>query len=97
MAANLLMHIPHASLHLPQDFWRDATVDRKIIEHNLRFIADYKVDELVRDVDCHKVIANIRGYIVTLSGFKMMPMNRWRGWVWARYIRICQAACSIAR
>ena len=57
MAANLLMHIPHASLHLPQDFWRDATVDRKIIEHNLRFMADYKVDELARDIDCHKVTA----------------------------------------
>ena len=57
MAANLLIHIPHASLHLPQDFWRDAMVDRKIIKHNLRFMADYKVDELARDVDCHKVIA----------------------------------------
>lgn len=57
MAANLLIHIPHASLHLPQDFWRDVTVDRKIIEHNLRFMADYKVDELARDIDWHKVIA----------------------------------------
>lgn len=27
MAANLLIHIPHASLHLPPDFWRDVTVD----------------------------------------------------------------------
>ena len=57
MAANLLIHIPHASLCLPPDFWRDVTVDRKIIEKDLRFMADYKVDELVRDVDCHKVIA----------------------------------------
>ena len=97
MAANLLIHIPHASLHLPPDFWRDVTVGRKIIEHNLRFMADYKVDELVRDVDCHKVIANIRGYIAMLSGFGMTPMSRWRGWVWARYIHICQAARSIAR
>ena len=56
MAANLLIHIPHTSLRLPQDFWRDATVDREIIEHNLRFMADYKVDELARDIDCHKVI-----------------------------------------
>ena len=57
MAANLLIHIPHTSLHLPQDFWRDVTVDRKTIEKNLHFMADYKVDELVRDIDCHKVIA----------------------------------------
>ena len=57
MAANLLIHIPHASLCLPPDFWRDVTVDRKIIEKDLRFMADYKVDELVRDIDCHKVIA----------------------------------------
>lgn len=57
MVANLLIHIPHASLRLPQDFWRDVAVDRKIIKHNLRFMADYKVDELARDVDCHKVIA----------------------------------------
>ena len=53
MANNLLLHIPHASLHLPRDFWRDVTVDRKIIEHNLRFMADYKVDELARDIDWH--------------------------------------------
>ena len=57
MAANLLIHIPHASLYLPRDFWRDVAVDRKIIEKNLRFMADYKVDELVRDINCHKVIA----------------------------------------
>lgn len=57
MAANILLHIPHASLHLPPDFWRNVMVDRKIIEHNLRFMADYKVDELARDIDCHKVIA----------------------------------------
>ncbi len=57
MADNLLIHIPHASLHLPQDFWRDVAVDRKIIEHNLRFMADYKVDELARDIDCHKITA----------------------------------------
>ena len=57
MAANLLLHIPHASLHLPPYFWCDVTVDRKIIEQNLRFMADYKVDELVKDIDCHKVTA----------------------------------------
>lgn len=57
MAANLLIHIPHASLCLPPDFCRDVMVDRKIIEHNLRFMADYKVDELARDIDCYKVTA----------------------------------------
>lgn len=57
VANNLLLHIPHTSLRLPQGFWRDVVVDRKIIEHNLRFMADYKVDELVRDINCHKVIA----------------------------------------
>ncbi len=57
MVANLLIHIPHASLHLPPDFWRDVMVDRKIIENNLHFMADYKVDELARNIDCHKIIA----------------------------------------
>ncbi len=57
VANNLLLHIPHASLCLPPDFWRDVTVDWKIIEHNLHFMADYKVDELARDIDCHKVTA----------------------------------------
>ena len=97
MAANLLIHIPHASLCLPPDFWRDVMVDRKIIEHNLRFMADYKADELAGDIDCHKIQPSIRGYIATLSGFGMTPMSRWRGWVWARYIRICRAVRSIAR
>ena len=57
MAANLLIHISHASLCLPPDFWRDVTVDREVIEKNLHFMADYKVDELARGIDCHKVIA----------------------------------------
>ena len=57
MVNNLLLHIPHASLRLPWDFWRDVTVDQNIIEKNLHFMADYKVDELAGDIDCHKVIA----------------------------------------
>lgn len=57
MAANILIHIPHASLCLPPDFWRDVMVGRKIIEKGLRFMADYKVDELARDIDCHKATA----------------------------------------
>ena len=54
---NIILHIPHASLHLPTDFWRDITVDKEIIERELRFIADYKVDELVKNIDSHKIIA----------------------------------------
>lgn len=57
MAVNILIHIPHASLCLPPDFWRDVTVDREVIEKNLHFIADCKVDELARDIDCHKITA----------------------------------------
>ncbi len=52
---NILLHIPHASFHLPQDFWRDVAVDQKIIEQNVRFMADYKVDKLVENIDCRKV------------------------------------------
>lgn len=54
---NLLLHIPHTSLHLPQDFWRDIIVDQKTIEQNVRFMADYKVDKLVENIDCRKVAA----------------------------------------
>ena len=54
---NIILHIPHASLCLPSDFWRDITVDKEIIERELRFIADYKVDELVKNIDSHKIIA----------------------------------------
>lgn len=56
MMDNIILHIPHASLHLPTDFWRDITVDKEIIERELRFIADYKVDELVKNIDSHKII-----------------------------------------
>ena len=48
MMDNIILHIPHASLCLPPDFWRDITVGKEIIERELRFIADYKVDELVK-------------------------------------------------
>lgn len=34
---NIILHIPHASLCLPPDFWRDITVDKEIIERELRF------------------------------------------------------------
>jgi len=57
MRCNIILHIPHASLCLPSDFWRDITVDKEIIERELRFIADYKVDELVKNIDSHKIIA----------------------------------------
>lgn len=57
MTANLLIHIPHTSLHLPPDFWHDVVVLRKIVEQDLRFMADYKVNELVKDIDCHTVTA----------------------------------------
>lgn len=70
MVANLLIHIPHASLHLPQDFWRDVTVDRKVIEKNLHFMADYKVDELARDIDCHKVTAKYSRLYCDIERFR---------------------------
>ena len=57
MMDNIILHIPHASLCLPTDFWRDITVDKEIVERELRFIADYKVDELVKNIDSHKIIA----------------------------------------
>jgi len=57
MMDNIILHIPHASLCLPPDFWRDITVDKEIIERELRSIADYKVDELVKNIDSHKIIA----------------------------------------
>ena len=28
---NIILHIPHASLYLPSDFWRDITVDKENI------------------------------------------------------------------
>jgi hypothetical protein len=30
MMDNIILHIPHASLCLPPDFWRDITVDKEI-------------------------------------------------------------------
>lgn len=57
MMDNIILHIPHASLCLPPDFWRDITVDKEIVERELCFIADYKVDELVKNIDSHKIIA----------------------------------------
>ena len=57
MRCNIILHIPHASLCLPPDFWRDITVGKEIIERELRFIADYKVDELVKNINSHKIIA----------------------------------------
>ena len=56
MMDNIILHIPHASLCLPPDFWRDITVGKEIVERELCFIADYKVDELVKNIDSHKII-----------------------------------------
>ena len=97
MTANLLIHIPHASLRLPQDFWRDVMVGREVIKYNLRFMADYKVDELARDIDCHKVTARYSRLYCDVERFRNdadEPMARLG---MGAVLRICQAVCSIAR
>ena len=57
MYNNVLLHIPHASLVLPEDFWRDVTVEREKVESQLVFMSDYKVDELVCGLDYTKIVA----------------------------------------
>ena len=78
MMGNIILHIPHASLCLPPDFWRDITVDKEIIERELRFIADYKVDELVKNIDSHKIIAKYSRLYCDVERFrddKVEPMT----------------------
>lgn len=44
---NILVHIPHSSLKLPNMFWRNVVLDKeKILKDNLD-LCDYKVDEFV--------------------------------------------------
>ncbi len=57
MTDNLLIHIPHASLNLPSDFWRDVTIDQAAAREQAKFMCDYKVDELVKGINCAKIIA----------------------------------------
>lgn len=89
MSNNLFIHVPHASLRLPQDFWSDIVIDQKIIKQNLKFMADYKVDELVRDINCHKVIANYSRLYCDVEQFREdidEPM--------ARFIAIAMIWCK---
>lgn len=55
--SNVVLHIPHASLVLPDDFWHDVTIEREKVESQLVFMSDYRVDELVRGLDYTKVVA----------------------------------------
>ena len=47
MAANLLIHIPHASLHLPTDFWRDSLAELNDEEWEEYLAATETVDGFV--------------------------------------------------
>ncbi len=94
---NIILHIPHASLCLPPDFWRDITVDKEIIERELRFIADYKVDELVKNINSHKIIAKYSRLYYDVERFQMTKLSRWLSWVWERFIHVYLTVRNIAK
>lgn len=52
MNEKLLIHIPHASLVLPEVFWQDILKNREVIEAENVFMADYLIDKFVPKRKC---------------------------------------------
>ncbi|MCQ4637708.1 N-formylglutamate amidohydrolase [Anaerovorax odorimutans] len=49
MMKNMIVHIPHASLYIPQEYKRAALISQKELEQENRFMCDYKIDQLLED------------------------------------------------
>lgn len=56
MKRNILIHIPHSSLELPQEFLDNITVDKDYIQEENIFISDYMIDKFIPNNNCFYVI-----------------------------------------
>lgn len=56
MKKNILIHIPHASLELPQEFFENITVDKDYIQEENIFISDYLIDNFIPSDDSFYII-----------------------------------------
>ena len=54
---NIILHIPHASLDLPDEFWKNVICDKDIVEKFNYDITDLYTDELYGDGRYKKIIA----------------------------------------
>lgn len=52
---NILFHVPHSSLKIPNRYWNICIKDRKYIEKTNLFLSDYLTDKLIPS-KCHKII-----------------------------------------
>lgn len=97
MMDNIILHIPHASLCLPPDFWRDITVGKEIVERELHFIADYKVDELVKNIDSYKIIAKYSRLYCDVERFRDDEAESMTKLGMGRFIHIYRTVRNIAK
>lgn len=49
MQKNILIHIPHASLYIPEEYKKETLLSQKELEEENKFMCDYKLDELLED------------------------------------------------
>lgn len=49
MKRNVLFHIPHSSLYIPEEYKRETLLTEEELEKENLFMCDYRVDELLED------------------------------------------------
>lgn len=47
MKNKIIIHVPHSSLYLPNEFYKRTTLDKDYIEKENIFMCDYKIDEFL--------------------------------------------------
>lgn len=53
MKTNLLIHIPHSSIKLPNNFWKRTLLSKKYIQKENIFISDYLVNKFIPKSKCY--------------------------------------------
>ena len=49
MDKNILIHIPHSSLYIPDDYKNKILITKEELEKENKFMCDYKIDEIVEN------------------------------------------------
>lgn len=54
---NIILHIPHSSLHLPNDFWENTVCEKSVVDEFNYNITDLYTDELFNNAKYRSIVA----------------------------------------
>lgn len=68
--SNILLHIPHASLEVPEEFYQGLTISKELFRRYNLEMCDVGIDELFRDVPGERVVAPFSRLYCDVERFK---------------------------